>query len=333
MAEAVVGDDVFGDDPDRASARGAASRSWRARRRRCSCRAARWATSSRSRAQTRAGRRGAARALTRTSFINEQGGIAANSGCLAHPVRERPRRASPIDDVRGAFRVEDEHVARAHARVPREHAQPRTAARSCRSSTAARDRAPRTSAARASISTARGCGTRSARPAIPIREWARDVDTLMMCFSKGLGAPVGSILVGPSRHDPRARRIRKRWGGGMRQVGHAGGGVPVRARPPRRPPRRRPRAARAVSPRVCAAPGVSRARARDQHRDDRSRAPARSSATPCVRRLERARRAACGPSARGGCARSPHLDVDDAGVERAIAAFHDVVRDLTPAAV
>ena len=41
----------------------------------------------------------------------------------------------------------------------------------------------------------------------------------MMCFSKGLGAPVGSILTGPGNLIHDARRARKRWGGGMRQVG------------------------------------------------------------------------------------------------------------------
>jgi len=40
-----------------------------------------------------------------------------------------------------------------------------------------------------------------------------------VCFSKGLGAPVGSALVGPRRLIDKARRLRKRWGGGMRQVG------------------------------------------------------------------------------------------------------------------
>jgi threonine aldolase len=54
---------------------------------------------------------------------------------------------------------------------------------------------------------------------IPIRDWAAHADTLMMCFSKGLGAPIGSILVGDADFIRRARRVRKRWGGGMRQVG------------------------------------------------------------------------------------------------------------------
>ncbi len=44
-------------------------------------------------------------------------------------------------------------------------------------------------------------------------------DTVSVCFSKGLGAPVGSALVGSSDLIQRARRLRKMWGGGMRQVG------------------------------------------------------------------------------------------------------------------
>jgi threonine aldolase len=54
---------------------------------------------------------------------------------------------------------------------------------------------------------------------IPIARWAAVADTLMMCFSKGLGAPVGSILVGDSETIARARRYRKMFGGGIRQGG------------------------------------------------------------------------------------------------------------------
>ncbi len=54
---------------------------------------------------------------------------------------------------------------------------------------------------------------------VALSEYAACADTVSMCFSKGLGAPVGSILV--SRQDvvDRARRLRKRLGGGMRQAG------------------------------------------------------------------------------------------------------------------
>ncbi|MFB6124306.1 MAG: low specificity L-threonine aldolase [Haloferacaceae archaeon] len=45
------------------------------------------------------------------------------------------------------------------------------------------------------------------------------VDSVMFCLSKGLGAPVGSILAGSEAFVDRARRVRKLFGGGMRQVG------------------------------------------------------------------------------------------------------------------
>ncbi len=44
-------------------------------------------------------------------------------------------------------------------------------------------------------------------------------DTLSVCFSKGLGAPVGSMMLGTSDQVKKARRMRKMWGGGMRQIG------------------------------------------------------------------------------------------------------------------
>ncbi len=48
---------------------------------------------------------------------------------------------------------------------------------------------------------------------------AEGADTVAVCFSKGLGAPVGSALAGPRDLVERARRLRRRLGGGMRQVG------------------------------------------------------------------------------------------------------------------
>jgi threonine aldolase len=50
-------------------------------------------------------------------------------------------------------------------------------------------------------------------------EVAGEADTISVCLSKGLGAPVGSVLVGSREHIYEARRLRKRMGGGMRQVG------------------------------------------------------------------------------------------------------------------
>src|SRR5262249_14937915 len=54
---------------------------------------------------------------------------------------------------------------------------------------------------------------------IPASDWAGHFDTVSICFSKGLGAPVGSALCGPADLIRRARRLRKPLGGGMRQAG------------------------------------------------------------------------------------------------------------------
>jgi threonine aldolase len=53
----------------------------------------------------------------------------------------------------------------------------------------------------------------------PVSEIAADVDSVMVCLSKGLGAPVGSILAGTAEAISRGRSLRKRLGGGMRQAG------------------------------------------------------------------------------------------------------------------
>ncbi len=54
---------------------------------------------------------------------------------------------------------------------------------------------------------------------IPAREWCEHADTVSVCSSKGLGAPVGSLLAGDEATIREARRARKAFGGGMRQAG------------------------------------------------------------------------------------------------------------------
>lgn len=54
---------------------------------------------------------------------------------------------------------------------------------------------------------------------VPISELAASFDTVSICLSKGLGAPVGSLLIGSQDLIDRARRLRKMVGGGMRQAG------------------------------------------------------------------------------------------------------------------
>ncbi len=54
---------------------------------------------------------------------------------------------------------------------------------------------------------------------VPESEYAEYFDSVSVCFSKGLGAPVGSALAGGDQFIKRARRFRKMFGGGMRQAG------------------------------------------------------------------------------------------------------------------
>ena len=60
---------------------------------------------------------------------------------------------------------------------------------------------------------------------IAANEWSRYFDTVSLCFSKGLGAPIGSALAGSSDLIDEARRLRKVLGGGMRQVGMVAAGA------------------------------------------------------------------------------------------------------------
>lgn len=57
------------------------------------------------------------------------------------------------------------------------------------------------------------------------RELTQGFDSISVCFSKGLGAPVGSALLGSRSFIDRARKVRKRWGGGMRQSGYLAAGA------------------------------------------------------------------------------------------------------------
>ncbi len=51
------------------------------------------------------------------------------------------------------------------------------------------------------------------------KSWGEQFDTISICLSKGLGCPVGSVLLGSKADIKRARKVRKVFGGGMRQAG------------------------------------------------------------------------------------------------------------------
>ncbi|MFO7445188.1 MAG: GntG family PLP-dependent aldolase [Ignavibacteriaceae bacterium] len=59
----------------------------------------------------------------------------------------------------------------------------------------------------------------SAATGIPVKEYTSHFNSVSCCLSKGLGAPVGSIIAGSKDFIMEAFRVRKAWGGGMRQLG------------------------------------------------------------------------------------------------------------------
>jgi threonine aldolase len=65
----------------------------------------------------------------------------------------------------------------------------------------------------------------TAATGIPEREYAKHFDTVSVCFSKGLGAPVGSALAGSREFIQRARRFKQQFGGGFRQAGIVAAGA------------------------------------------------------------------------------------------------------------
>jgi threonine aldolase len=152
-------------------------------------------------------------------FLYEQGGVAANSGAMVKMVRAERGVVSPATVAEALEEdPEDDHVARpALLCLENTHNRHGGAIVSLERLIAA------VTAARARGLAAHLDGARlwnaSVATGIPIRDWAAPFDTVMMCFSKGLGAPIGSILTGAEPVVRRARRVRKRWGGGMRQVG------------------------------------------------------------------------------------------------------------------
>jgi threonine aldolase len=59
----------------------------------------------------------------------------------------------------------------------------------------------------------------------PVSYWSRAVDSVQVCFSKGLGCPFGAALAGSEEFIERARRARQRFGGALRQSGVVAGGI------------------------------------------------------------------------------------------------------------
>jgi threonine aldolase len=152
------------------------------------------------------------------TFVYEQGGMAALGGITPRPIPNQPDGTLRLEDIRAAIRSENVHY-------------PRTRLVCLENTHNLCDGAPLTAEYTAAVARlAHSCGLRvhldgarifNAAAALncDVRDLVREVDSVMFCLSKGLCAPVGSVLCGSADFIYEARRARKVVGGGMRQAG------------------------------------------------------------------------------------------------------------------
>jgi len=145
----------------------------------------------------------------------EGGGAAVLGSIQPQPLPNQPDGTLRLEDIEAAIKPDDAHFAKSRLLtlentwggnvLPLDYIDAATALARRRGLATHLDGARLFNAAIAS-------GTPAARI-------ARDFDSVSVCFSKGLGTPAGSVLVGSRELIGRAHRIRKMLGGGMRQAG------------------------------------------------------------------------------------------------------------------
>jgi len=147
----------------------------------------------------------------------EQGAFAQLSGVVARTV-EGDFGVLHVDQLRGLIRPENEHLLRTRM-ICLENTHNRGAGRiQPYENVVAISQWARSNGVRTHLDGARLFNAVAAT-GIPATEWSKHFDTVSVCFSKGLGAPVGSALAGSKEAIKEARRHRKLFGGGMRQAG------------------------------------------------------------------------------------------------------------------
>jgi threonine aldolase len=151
-------------------------------------------------------------------YLNEAGGMSALGGIQACQIQNQPDGTLALDDIRASIRTEDVHHPITRL-VCLENTQnicggvPLTAEYTRQVG----DLAHRNDLL-LHIDGARIFNSAAAQN-ISVKELVEPADSVMFCLSKGLAAPLGSMLVGSKQFIARARHIRKMLGGGMRQVG------------------------------------------------------------------------------------------------------------------
>jgi threonine aldolase len=152
------------------------------------------------------------------TFIYEAGGISALGGIHPRPVANQPDGALRLEDIEAAIRPDNVHFPRTrliclentHNRCS---GQALTPAYTAQVGTLARRHGLAVHLDGARIFNA------AVALDVDVRELTQSVDSLSFCLSKGLAAPVGSLICGRQDFIAEARRARKILGGGMRQAG------------------------------------------------------------------------------------------------------------------
>jgi threonine aldolase len=149
------------------------------------------------------------------TYRNEAGGMAVLGSVQPQAIANQPDGSLDLDEVEAAIKPDDPHYA-----ITRLLALENTIdgkVLSLEYMRAAIDLAHRHGLA-IHLDGARVFNA-SVKLGLPVAKLCDGFDTVSVCLSKGLGAPVGTVLVGRSDVIGRARRIRKLLGGGMRQAG------------------------------------------------------------------------------------------------------------------
>lgn len=152
------------------------------------------------------------------TFVYEAGGMSALGGIHPHTIANQPDGTMRLEDIEAAIRGDDVHFPRTRL-ICLENTHNR-----CNGSALT----PQYTDAVAGLAKNRSLavhldGARIFNAAVAlgvdVKELTRSVDSLSFCLSKGLAAPVGSVVCGSKEFIAQARRIRKVLGGGMRQSG------------------------------------------------------------------------------------------------------------------
>ncbi len=149
------------------------------------------------------------------TYKYEGGGAAVLGSIQPQPIANQPDGSIALADIDAYIKPDDMHFAR-------------TRVLALENTIGGRVLGPDYMAAATALARSRGLATHldgaricnaAVKQGISLREAVKGFDTVSVCLSKGLGAPVGSVLLGPKSFIEQGKRWRKMLGGGMRQAG------------------------------------------------------------------------------------------------------------------